>query len=116
MVQKLQWLYVLATLTLIFGALPLFANASFGRVLYAVGAVAYALYYLLYHFVNQELSLLKKRIIRLNTFASVLLIISAVARFGYLDRYGQNLWIFFLGLALIFIVYANILLLRNKEQ
>ncbi len=111
--DKLQWLYMLASLMIIIGALPFFGTSLVIKAIYAIGVAGYALYYFIYDF-GQEASLLERRIVRLNRFASVLLLVSAVARFGLLDRYGQNLWVFFLGLALAFILYANILLLRKK--
>ncbi len=111
--NKYQWLYISGALLTILGALPIWVIWEELKYVFAIGVAAYTLYYLICES-GLKLSLLEKRMIRLNRLASVLLIVSAVARFGLLDKYGQNLWIFFLGLALIFILYANALLLFKK--
>ncbi len=111
--DKLQWLYILASSLIIIGALPVFGASEWLKIIYAIGVLAYTIYYLIYTNKGKE-DLLEQRIVRLNRFASILLLVSVLDRFGFLDKYGQNLWVFFLGLALIFILYANILLLRKK--
>ncbi len=110
---KHQWLYMLGASLTILGALPIIQGSEVLIYIYALGVFAYTLYYLICDW-GIKLDVFEQRIIRLNRFASVLLLVSAVARFGLLDNYGQNLWIFFLGLALVFILYANILLLIKK--
>ncbi len=111
--NKWQWLYFLGASLTILGALPIFQDSQALNIVYASGVFGYTLYYLICDW-GLKLGLFEQRIIRLNRFASVLLVVSALARFGLLDQYGQNLWIFFLGLALVFILYANILLLTKK--
>ncbi len=112
--NKNQWLYIIASSLIIVGALPIFGLSTLLKFVYAFGVLGYTLYYLFYNTEDKQ-SLFEQRIIRLNRFASVLLLVSVFARFGILDKYGQNLWIFFLVLALVFILYANILLLRKKK-
>lgn len=112
--EKYQWLYMLASSMIIIGALPLFGANEWLKFVYALGVAGYMLYYLIFN-TGAEPSILERRIIHLNRYASLLLLASAVARFGILDRFGQNLWILFLGLALFFILYANILLLKKKN-
>ncbi len=112
--DKYQWLYILASSLIIVGALPVFGANEWLKFVYTLGVLGYTLYYLIYNVKNKE-DLLERRIVRLNRFASILLLVSVLDRFGFLDKYGQNLWVFFLGLALVFILYANILLLRKKN-
>lgn len=82
--------------------------------IYLLGGIGYGLYFLLASRRNQ--SVREQRLSRMNVFASLLFIISAVARLGYLDAYGQGLWILFFALGLIFMLYANVVGLYIKDN
>lgn len=77
-------------------------------VVYLLGGLGYMLYFLL-AFRGEKLPLRTNRLVKMSLLASLLFVISAVARLGYLDAYGAGLWILFFALGLIFMVYANII-------
>lgn len=102
----LNILYFISCVLLIIGGALGITHRIEADLTFLLGAIGYGSYYALLPSSDGELR--QKRLVRMNIFASILFIVSAIARFGFLDRYGQQLWVFFLLLGLIFMVYANV--------
>ncbi len=112
--KVLNYLQMYATITLIVAVLP-FIPENYAMYIYMQAGFFYAFTSLIQR-LKVKGDLIKQRISRMNLFASALLIISVVARFGLLENYGRNLWIFFFLLSGVFIIYANIIILRAKDE
>ena len=56
----------------------------------------------------------------MGVFSGLLFTLSGVARFGLFEAYGQNAWLVFLVLGLVYMCYGNILLYigdkKSKQQ
>lgn len=114
MKPQYQYLYLMSSLMLISGAALALTGHIVFDIVYLLGGLGYLLYFLIAP--ERQQSLRTSRLVKMSLLASVLFIISAVARFGYLDAYGQQLWILFFALGLIFMLYANIIGLYTKDK
>ncbi|MDO4707400.1 MAG: hypothetical protein Q4A61_03120 [Porphyromonadaceae bacterium] len=103
---KHRYLYLGSSLLLIFGAALGLMESLVFDLLYLLGGLGYMLYFLLAPR-GQQLDLRTSRLVKMSLLASLLFILSAVARLGYLRAYGQGLWILFFVLGLVFMIYAN---------
>lgn len=108
MISKYKYLYLGSSLLLILGAALALTRMLVFDLVYLAGAFGYMLYFLL-AFRGEVLPLRTSRLVKMNLLASLLFLISAVARLGYLDAYGAGLWILFFALGLVFMIYANII-------
>lgn len=115
MKPEYKYLYIVSALMLLTGAaLGMMHHIVFDAV-YLLGALGYGLYFIVAS--DSKANIRTKRLVRMNVFASVLFVISALARFGLLDAYGQQLWILFLLLGLVFMLYTNaISIFRGKND
>lgn len=104
--KMMQIVYIVSTLALVVGAALGLLGHWLADSLYLMGALGYGVYYLLYPTACKPLR--ERRLVRMNVFASILFVASALARFGLFDRYGQQLWVVLLALGLIFMVYAHL--------
>lgn len=90
---------------LVIGAALGITEHFISHLVYLLGSMGYGLYYLIIS--KQATDLRAKRLVRMNIFASIMFVLSAVSRLGALDKYGAQLWIVLLLLGLIFMIYAN---------
>ncbi|MDO4692308.1 MAG: hypothetical protein Q4A64_05495 [Porphyromonadaceae bacterium] len=115
MKPEYKYLYIVSALMLITGAALGIVHHIVFDAIYLLGAIGYGLYFILAADSNADIR--TKRLVRMNVFASVLFVVSALARFGLLDAYGQQLWILFLVLGLVFMLYTNaISMFRGKGK
>lgn len=118
MKTKYKYLYIVSSLLLILGAALGLMGSIILDLVYLTGALGYMLYFLLEPR-GQQLDLRTSRLVKMNLLASLLFVLSAVARLGLLDSYGQGLWILCFALGLVFMIYANIIGIyspRNKSH
>lgn len=113
--RQYKYLYIVSSLMLVFGAaLGIVQHIAYDYI-YLLGAVGYGLYFLLAQ--DKDAPLRERRLVRMNVFASLLFIISAVFRLGYLPAsYGQQLWVLFMLLGLVFMLYANLVFVWSKKK
>lgn len=116
--KKYKYLYIVSVLILLTGAALAMAHHVAFDVLYTLGGVGYTLYYVLAPMKDQPR--LVRRVARMGVFSGLLFTLSGVARFGLFDAYGQNAWLVFLVLGLVYMCYGNILLYigdkKSKQQ
>ncbi len=112
--DRYRYLYIASTLLLLIGAATGIAQSLAMDIVYLVGALGYGLYYVLVP--TDGLELRMRRLVRMNVFAALLFILSAVARLGVLDAYGSQLWVVCLLLGLIFMVYASVIPMLGKDR
>lgn len=114
MQEQYKYLYIVSALMLISGAmLGIVGNIIF-HIIYLLGAVGYLTYYIIAP--SKGIGIREKRLVRMNAFAGLLFIVSAIARFRVLDAWGQKLWILFLTLGVVFMLYANVVLGRTQSK
>lgn len=116
MKQQYKYLYIVSTLMILSGAaLGMVEHLAF-HLIYLLGGAGYLLYYLIAP--EEHLPLRERRLIQMNAFAGLLFVVSGVARLGVFDAWGAKLWILFLLLAVIFMIYANLVLanIRSKNK
>lgn len=109
----MQYLYIISGSMLVIGAALGITEHFVAHIVYLLGSIGYGLYYLMIS--KQATGLRAKRLVRMNIFASIMFILSAVARLGVLDRYGSQLWIALLLLGMIFMIYANLIIGRSND-
>lgn len=112
--SKYKYLYIVSLLLLLSGAALALTGHLLFDSLYTAGALGYGLYYVL----APEPSAPKviRRVARMGVFSGILFLLSAVARFGVFDAYGQNAWVVFLALGLVYMIYGNILLYLDERK
>lgn len=112
--SKYKYLYIVSVLLLLSGAALALTKHLLFDILFLAGALGYGLYYLL----APEASAPKiiRRVARLGVFSSILFVLAGVARFGLFDGYGQNAWLVFLSLGLVYMIYGNILLHLDERK
>ena len=112
--KKYKYLYIVSVLMLLSGAALAMTRHTAFDVLYTLGGVGSTLYYILAPLRDQP------RLVRMGVFSGLLFTLSGVARFGLFDAYGQNAWLVFLVLGLVYMCYGNILLYigdkKSKQQ
>ncbi len=105
--QRYKYPFVVSCLMLVSGAaLGIVRHLAFDFI-FILGGVGYGLYYMLMP--TEGLDLRLRRLVRMNVFASLLFILSGVARLGLFDSYGHQLWVVFLLMGVIFMAYASII-------
>ena len=116
--KKYKYLYIVSVLMLLSGAALAMTRHTAFDVLYILGGVGYTLYYILAPLRDQPR--LVRRVARMGVFSGLLFTLSGVACFGLFDAYGQNAWLVFLVLGLVYMCYGNILLYigdkKSKQQ
>lgn len=112
--RKYKYLYIISLLLLLSGAALALTQHLLFDILYTVGALGYGLYYLLAPEPNAPKII--RRVARMGVFSGILFVLSGVARFGIFDAYGQNAWVVFLALGLIYMIYGNILLHLDERK
>ncbi|GAD05846.1 hypothetical protein HQ45_07285 [Porphyromonas crevioricanis] len=103
------FLYQSGAILLILGSALHIALWSYAPWLYALGAGLYTLYFLLQPHKSYEVR--ERRLIRMNLFSGLLFITSAV----FLLR-NSTMWILFFALAMVFAIYAGLLLVFKKKS
>ena len=111
---KYKYLYIVSVLLIISGAALALTEHRLFDVLYGLGAVGYALYYVLA--LERDASRLLRRVARMGVFSGLLFLLSAVARFGVFDSFGRGAWLVFLALGLVYMIYGNVLLYMDEKK
>lgn len=111
---KYRYLYIVSALMLLSGAALGMVRHIIFDVIYLLGAVGHGIYFIVA--ADPKAELRTKRLVRMNVFASLLFALSGLARLGLLDTYGQQLWVLFLLLGLIFMLYANLVGLWSQDN
>lgn len=114
MQEKYKYLYIVSALMLLSGAMLGIVGHIVFHIIYLIGGIGYLIYYLVAP--TDGLSIRDKRLVRMNSFAGLLFVVSGIARFGVFDAWGQQLWILFLTLGVVFMLYANIVLGHSKSK
>ena len=108
--KKYKYLYIVSVLMLLSGAALAMTRHTAFDVLYTV----------LEALMRAMAPRLVRRVARMGVFSGLLFTLSGVARFGLFDAYGQNAWLVFLVLGLVYMCYGNILLYigdkKSKQQ
>lgn len=112
--SKYKYLYILSLLLLLSGAALAITGHRLFDLLYLAGALGYGAYYLLAPESGAERVI--RRVARMGVFSSILFTLSGVARFGLFDAYGQNAWVVFLALGLVYMIYGNVLLYLDERK
>lgn len=112
--SKYKYLYIVSLLLILSGAAFALTAHRLFDVLYALGALGYGAYYLLA--LEPDAPKIFRRVARMGVFSGILFLLSAVARFGVFDAYGQNAWLLFLALGLVYMIYGNVLLYLDERK
>ena len=106
---KYKYLYIVSLLLLLSGAALQLTGHFVFDLCYALGAAGYLAYYLVAP--ERDAPQVVRRVARMGVFG-----LSAVARFGVFDAYGQNAWLLFLALGLVYMIYGNVLLYLDEKK
>ena len=112
--RKYKYLYIVSVLMLLTGAALAMTHHIIFNIIYTLGALGYTLYYALAPLKEQPR--LIRRVARMGVFSGLLFLLSAIARFGLFDAYGQNAWLLFLALGLVYMCYGNVLLYLSEHK
>ena len=111
---KYKYLYIVSLLLLLSGAALQLTGHFVFDLGYALGAAGYLAYYLVAP--ERDAPRVVRRVARMGVFSGLLFGLSAVARFGVFDAYGQNAWLLFLALGLVYMIYGNVLLYLDEKK
>ena len=112
--KKYKYLYIVSVLLLLTGAALAMTHHLIFDITYTLGALGYTLYYILAPLKEQPHFI--RRVTRMGVFSGLLFLLSAVSRFGVFDAYGQNAWLLFLALGLVYMCYGNVLLYLGEHK
>lgn len=112
--SKYKYLYIVSLLLLLSGAALALTKHLLFDLIYSAGALGYGAYHLLAP--QADAPKIIRRVARMGVFSGILFALSAVARFGIFDAYGQNAWVVFLALGLVYMIYGNILLYLDERK
>lgn len=114
-VKSITYMYYMASILILFGAGigGVIDNILFD-VVFLIGALMYFFCYLLKPKEKDNVRL--KRIENMNVFAGILFTISSVLKMGWIPSLGKGLWVLFFALAVVFVIYAFIIVFVVKDK
>lgn len=113
-VKSITYMYYMASIFILFGVgIGGVIDHVLFDVAFLVGALMYLFCYLLKPKDDDNIRL--KRLENMNVFAGMLFTISSVLKMGWIPSF-KGLWILFFALAVVFVVYAFVIVFVVKDK
>lgn len=114
--KSVTYMYYLASILILFGVAVggVVNNNVIIDTAYLFGGILYFVTYLIKPKAKQNIRM--KRLDNMNAFAGILFIMSAIFKMGYFASLGSNLWILFLSLAVVFMIYALVIMIFTDKS
>lgn len=115
-IKSITYMYYMASILIIFGVgIGGMVQHIVFDVSYLIGAILYLICYIIKPKDKKNIRL--KRLDNMNVFAGILFTISSILKMGWFPYLSQqNMWILFFTLAVVFVMYAFVIVFVIKEK